>query len=53
MSVFSFCNKKEEVKTKAPVVSAAFSLTGKYVVLVHGGKGIQISKQFNAPKDYH
>lgn len=36
---------KEDVKTKAPVVSAAFSLTGKYVVLVHGGSGIQISKK--------
>ena len=36
---------KEDVKTKAPVVSAAFSLTGKYVVLVHGGNGIQISKK--------
>lgn len=36
---------KEEVKTKAPVVSASFSLTGKYVVLMHGGSGIQISKK--------
>ncbi len=36
---------KEEVKTKAPVITANFSLTGKYVVLVHGGKGIQISKK--------
>ena len=36
---------KEEVKTKAPVVSTSFSLTGKYVVLVHGGTGIQISKK--------
>jgi len=36
---------KEDVKTKAPVVSAAFSLTGKNVVLVYGGKGIQISKK--------
>ncbi len=36
---------KEEVKTKAPVVSTSFSLTGKYVVLVHGGSGIQISKK--------
>lgn len=36
---------KEEVKTKAPVVSTSFSLTGKYVVLVHGGEGIQISKK--------
>ena len=36
---------KEDVKTKAPVVSTNFSLTGKYVVLVHGGAGIQISKK--------
>lgn len=36
---------KEEVKTKAPVVTTNFSLTGKYVILVHGGTGIQISKK--------
>lgn len=36
---------KEDVKTKAPVVSTNLSLTGKYVVLVHGGSGIQISKK--------
>lgn len=36
---------KEEIKTKAPVVTTNFSLTGKYVVLVHGGTGIQISKK--------
>lgn len=36
---------KEDVKTKAPVVSAALSLTGKYVVLVHGASGIQVSKK--------
>ncbi len=36
---------KEEVKTKAPVVSTSISLTGKYVVLVHGGNGVQISKK--------
>lgn len=36
---------KEDVKTKAPVVSTAFSLTGRYVVLIHGGKGIQVSKK--------
>lgn len=36
---------KEDVKTKAPVVSTSFSLTGKYVVLVHDGAGIQISKK--------
>lgn len=36
---------KEDVKTKAPVVSTSFSLTGKYLVLVHGGRGVQISKK--------
>lgn len=36
---------KEEVKTKAPVVTTNLSLTGKYVILVHGGSGIQISKK--------
>jgi len=36
---------KEDVKTKAPVVSTNFSLTGKYVVLVHDGHGVQISKK--------
>lgn len=36
---------KEDIKTKAPVVTANFSLTGKYVVLVHGGTGIQVSKK--------
>jgi len=36
---------KEGVKTKAPVVSTSFSITGKYVVLVHGGSGVQISKK--------
>jgi len=38
---------KEEVKTKAAVVSTSISLTGKYVVLVHGGTGIQISKKIS------
>lgn len=36
---------KDEVKTKAPVVTTNFSLTGKYVILIHGGQGIQISKK--------
>ncbi|MBO5352723.1 MAG: ribonuclease E/G [Lachnospiraceae bacterium] len=36
---------KEDVKTKAPVVTTNISLTGKYIVLVHGGEGIQISKK--------
>ena len=36
---------KEDVKTKAPVVSTGISLTGKYLVLVHGGTGVQISKK--------
>lgn len=36
---------KEDVKTKAPVVSTGLSLTGKFIVLVHGGAGVQISKK--------
>lgn len=36
---------KEDVKTKAPVVSTNFSLTGKYCVLVHHGTGVQLSKK--------
>ena len=36
---------KEDVKTKAPVVTANFSLTGKYIALVHGTSKIQISKK--------
>lgn len=36
---------KEDVKTKAPVVTASISLTGKYAVIVHGGTGVQISKK--------
>ena len=36
---------KEDVKTKAPVVTANFSLTGKYIALVHGASKIQISKK--------
>ena len=27
------------------MVSASFSLTGKYLVLIHGGNGVQISKK--------
>ncbi len=36
---------KEDVKTKAPVVTANFSLTGKYIALVHGTSKVQISKK--------
>ena len=36
---------KEDVKTKAPVVSTAISFTGRYIVLIHGGGGVQISKK--------
>ncbi|MBE5950250.1 MAG: ribonuclease E/G [Lachnospiraceae bacterium] len=36
---------KDAVKTKAPVVSTNFSLTGKHVVLIHHGDGIQLSKK--------
>lgn len=36
---------KEEVKTKAPVVTTNFSMTGKYVVVIHGEAGVQVSKK--------
>ena len=36
---------KDAVKTKAPVVTSNFSLTGKYVVLVHGRSTIGISNK--------
>lgn len=42
---------KEDVKTKAPVVSTNFSLTGKYVVLIHAGQGVQISKKIQKKSD--
>jgi len=42
---------KEDIKTKAPVISTAFSLTGKYVVLVHDGNGVQISKKIQKKAD--
>lgn len=38
---------KEDVKTKAPVITTNLSLTGKYTVLVHGGDGIQVSKKIS------
>ena len=34
---------KEDVKTKAPVVTTNINFTGKYVVLTHGKPGIGIS----------
>lgn len=36
---------KEGIKTKAPVVSTAISLAGKYVSLVKRGNGCQVSKK--------
>ncbi len=36
---------KEGIKTKAPVVTTAFSIAGKYVSVVRHGTGVQISKK--------
>jgi len=36
---------KEDVKSKAPVVSSNINLTGKYVALTHGSPAIGISKK--------
>ncbi len=38
---------KEGIKTKAPVVTTDFSLTGKYVVLVHGKAMLGISSKIS------
>ena len=40
--------QKEEVKTKAPVLTTSFSLSGKYAVVVHNGSGLQISKKITS-----
>lgn len=42
---------KEDVKTKAPVVTTNLNLTGKYVVLVHGRPGIGISSKIENDAD--
>ena len=42
---------KEDVKTKAPVVTTNFSITGKYVVIMHHGTGIQVSKKIQKKSD--
>lgn len=36
---------KESMKTKAPVVTSALSITGKFVTLVRSGTGVQVSKK--------
>lgn len=36
---------KEDVKTKAPVITTNINITGKYVILVHGKPGIGISNK--------
>ncbi|WP_066719316.1 ribonuclease E/G [Clostridium sp. Marseille-P299] len=42
---------KEDVKTKAPVITTNINLTGKYVVLVHGKPGIGVSNKVENDKD--
>ena len=39
---------KEDIKTKAPVITTSFSFTGKYVVLMHGAKTIGISSKIGS-----
>ncbi|HCL00985.1 MAG TPA: ribonuclease E/G [Lachnoclostridium phytofermentans] len=39
---------KEDIKTKAPVVTTSISFTGKYVVLMHGTKTIGISTKIGS-----
>ncbi len=45
--------EKEGIKTKAPVVTTSFSLSGKYVSICHGSKGVHVSKKITgkAEKD--
>ncbi len=38
---------KEQIKTKAPVVTTKLNLTGKYVVLVHGKEFVGISSKIS------
>lgn len=42
---------KEDVKTKAPVCTTNLSFTGKYVVLVHGKKGIGCSTKIESSEE--
>lgn len=37
--------EKEGIKTKAPVVTANFSLAGKYISICHGSSGCHVSKK--------
>lgn len=42
---------KEDVKTKAPVVTTNITFTGKYVVLTHGKQGIGISGKIRSQEE--
>ncbi len=42
---------KDEIKTKAAVVSPEFTLTGKNLVLIHGSSGLRISKKITKAED--
>lgn len=42
---------KEDVKTKAPVVTANINFTGKYIVLTHGKTGIGISGKIKSEEE--
>ena len=43
--------EKENIKTKQPSVTGKLQLTGKYLVLVHGMKGVRLSNKIRQKKD--
>jgi ribonuclease G len=42
---------KEDVKTKAPVVSSNINLTGKYIALTYGKSSVGVSNKIEDPKE--
>ncbi len=42
---------RDEVKTKAPVVTTSFALTGKYVVLTHGKPSLGVSNKIEEEEE--
>lgn len=43
--------ERDDIKTKQPSVTGNFKLTGKYLVLAHGLKGVRISKKIKQKED--
>jgi ribonuclease G len=42
---------KEDIKTKAPVVSSNINLTGKFIALTHGKSSVGVSTKIEDPKE--